>query len=389
MKYIALIAVAAMLPLMQERATVEDPDSILVGEPYVYTEWETFTTESTNGSLINDHIFFLEPDGDSLWIGTEGGLVLYHNGEWESWTEEDGLPWNVVMGIVKDHKTGDLWLALFGNGLARFSGGHFEHFTQMNSGLINDVSYGVDIQGDNVWVASTAGISRYNYVRDEWTVFNEKHAPMEEVWGYGVSAGEDKVYFAVWGGGILEWDVEYETWKDYIDPDREMEIDLYRDDGLIHVITTSASYIDKVLWASTYFGLSRYDGRNWRGYVDTGSGMPSTFVNLAVGRSGTSCYVCTDKGLAVLVDFESDTWVTYRNINEGDPSWIAEVGVGGEIARVEETNLDLPNDFILSVEFMGDDLWVGTGHGLARGIGTGYYAGIRTEGRADRRMGGG
>ena len=47
---------------------------------------------------------------------------------------------------------------------------------------------------------------------------------------------------------------------DYLDPDREMEIDLYRDDGLIHVITTSASYIDDVLWASTYFGLSRYDG---------------------------------------------------------------------------------------------------------------------------------
>jgi hypothetical protein len=218
----------------------------LQGEPYVYTDWETFTTESTDGGLVNDHIFFLCADGDSLWIGTEGGLVLYYDGTWKSWTEKDGLPWNVIMGIAKDQKTGDLWLALFGEGIARFSGGRFEQFTQMNSGLINDVSYGIGIQGDNVWVASTGGISRYNQVKDEWAVFNEKHAPMEEVWAYNVSAAEDKVYFAVWGGGILEWDVATETWRDYLDPDGEMEMDLYRDDGLVHVITTSASYIDHV-----------------------------------------------------------------------------------------------------------------------------------------------
>ena len=349
----------------------------LAGEPFVYTEWETFTTESTHGALVNDHIFFLEADGDSLWIGTEGGLVLYHEGTWQSWTEEDGLPWNVIMGIAKDHKTGDLWLALFGEGIARFSGGHFEHLTQMNSGLINDVSFGIDIQGDNVWVASTAGISRYNQVSRDWAVFNEKHAPMEEVWAYNVSAADDKVYFAVWGGGILEWDVATETWLDYLDPDREMEIDLYRDDGLIHVITTSASYIDDVLWASTYFGLSRYDGRNWRGYLDHDSGLPSTFINLTLGRSGTSSYSCTDKGLAVLADFESDTWVTYQRDSEDAATWSAHVMVGGDVVRVVPVELDLPNHFTIAVEFMGDDVWVGTGHGLARGIGRGFYEGIR------------
>jgi hypothetical protein len=200
---------------------------------------------------------------------------------------------------------------------------------------------------------------------------------MEEVWAYNVSAAEDKVYFAVWGGGILEWDVATETWLDYLDPDREMEIDLYRDDGLIHVITTSASYIDDVLWASTYFGLSRYDGRNWRGYLDHDSGLPSTFINLTAGRSGTSSYSCTDKGLAVLADFESDTWVTYQRDSEDAATWSAHVMVGGETVKVVPVGLDLPNHFTIAVEFMGDDVWVGTGHGLARGIGSGYYEGIR------------
>jgi hypothetical protein len=51
--------------------------------------------------------------------------------------------------------------------------------------------------------------------------------------------------------------------------------------------------------------------------------------------------------------------------------------VGGEeIGRVP-TNLDLPNHFVISVAFVGEDLWVGTGHGLARGIGKGFYEGLR------------
>jgi ligand-binding sensor domain-containing protein len=349
------------------------------GEPFIYTEWQSFTTESTNGQLINDHIFFLEADGDSLWIGTEGGLILYYNGLWKSWTSNDGLPWDVVMGIAKDHKTGELWLALFGEGIARFSGGHFEHFTQMNSGLLNDVVYGVDIQGDNVWVATTAGISRYNQVTGEWAVFNEKHAPMEEVWTYNVDATDEKVFFAVWGSGILEWDVKTESWLEYLDPDGEMEIDLYRDDGLVHVITTSASYIDDVLWASTYFGLSRYDGRNWRGYMDHDSGLPSNFINLSVGRSATSSYNCTDKGLGVLVDFDADIWVSYQRENDQAKTWVATVMKGKEVLGRVPITLDLPNHFTICVEFMGDDIWIGTGHGLARGVGKNYYPGLKND----------
>ena len=364
----ALLVTAFTMACAAVYSTQSENGVELAGEPYVYTQWESFTTESTDGGLINDHIFFLEADGDSLWIGTEGGLVLYHEGTWKSWTEADGLPWRVIMGIAKDQKRGDLWLALFGEGIARLSGGRFEHFTQMNSGLLNDVSYGIGVEGDNVWVASTAGISRYNQVTGEWTVFNEQHAPMEEVWTYNVSVGEDKIYFAVWGGGILEWDIGTETWKDYLDPDGEMEIDLYRDDGLIHVITTSASYVDQVLWASTYFGLSRYDGRNWRGYLDHDSGLPSTFINQTVGRTGTSSYSATDKGLAVLADFASDTWVTYQRDNEDAAAWTAHVMVGGAEVRALPTDLDLPNHFVISVAFVRDDLWIGTGHGLARGI---------------------
>ena len=60
------------------------------------------------------------------------------------------------------------------------------------------------------------------------------------------------------------------SWKDYLDPDGEMEIDLYRDDGIVHVIITGAQQAEDTLWVSSYFGACRYDGRNWRGVLQHG-----------------------------------------------------------------------------------------------------------------------
>ncbi len=164
----------------------------------------------------------------------------------KTWQEKDGLPFKVVTAIDVDRKTGDVWLGLFGGGLARLSGGRFDHWHQMNSGLVNDVVYGVAIENDNVWAATTAGASRLNTVTGEWTVFTEKNAPMEEIWNYAASYdGKDKVYLAVWGSGVLEYDIRTGKWKEYLDPDGEMEIDLYRDDGINHVIVTGANPVER------------------------------------------------------------------------------------------------------------------------------------------------
>ena len=81
--------------------------------------------------------------------------------------------------------------------------------------------------------------------------------------------------------------------------------------ALVHVITTGASYVDKMLWVSTYFGCCRYDGRHWRGYFDHDCGLPSNFINNLKARSGQEAWFCTDKGLGACMDAETCTWVTY------------------------------------------------------------------------------
>ncbi len=345
------------------------------GLPYIYTEWKQFTVED---GLPNDHIFAVEIDGDMVWVGTENGLARIdkRTGAIESWNEEDGLPWRVVSALAVNQETGELWVGMFGGGLARFSGGRFDHFHQLNSGLVNDVVYGVAIEGNNVWVATTAGANRFNTDTGEWAIFTEKNAPMEEIWNYGVTFNDGFVYLGVWGSGVLEFEVATEQWKVYLDPDGEMEIDLYRDDGIVHVITTGVSFIDRILWVGSYFGGSRYDGRHWRGYYAHECGLPSDFINAVAGRSADEAWYATDKGVGVVTDFASDTWVTYTLVPETH-SGRAVVSRGTEIVETVEMGVNISHNYALWTALDGDDVWVGTSKGLAWGVGTGYYPGLR------------
>ncbi len=355
------------------------------GLPYVYQDWEQF---SVKDGLPNDHIFAVKVDGPRVWVGTENGLAMIDksSGKVQTWTEEDGLPWKVVSGITIHPKTGAVWLALFGGGLARLSGhmgstkGRFDHWHQLNSGLVNDVVYGVAVENDNIWAATTAGASRFNPVTGEWSIFTEKNAPMEEIWNYGVDYRDGMVYLGVWGSGVLEYDVANNRWKDYLDPDGEMEIDLYRDDGIVHVITTGVSYIDKILWVSTYFGASRYDGRHWRGYFNKDSGLPSDFINFVKGRSADEAWYCTDKGVGAVVDFKTNTWVVYElapKEKTGHPL----VYRDRKLVQKVKTGVNIPHNYALAADIDGDDIWIGTSKGLAWGKGKGYYPKLKGGGQ--------
>ena len=73
-------------------------------------------------SLSSDDIYCIQEDKNKrIWIGTYGGGLNYFNEEKEqflSYTLEDGLPGNIIYGILEDN-SGYLWLST-NNGLTRF-----------------------------------------------------------------------------------------------------------------------------------------------------------------------------------------------------------------------------------------------------------------------------
>ncbi len=332
--------------------------------PTLYTKWENFTT--ANG-MPDAKVFSVAVDGGRVWAGTENGLVLIENSKVSKvYTTADGLPNRVVTGVAIDKKTGDLWLSTFG-GLSQFSGGEFHNYDSLTTGLANNIVYGVAIQDEFVWVATTAGINRLNTRTGEWSIFSEKNAPMHEPWAYGIAVGEKKVYVAVWGGGVLEYDIAEGYWKPYTDPDGEMEIVLFKNQGLIHVIVSNISYNHdtKMFWASTYFGMSGYDGHNWYNYLSTDSGLASDFINATQTR-GDDVWACTDKGLSYL-NFKTNTWVTYRPNKDTGKGEIVITAADKKVTKVE-TATSLAHNYVLNMAFQGEDIWVATAAGLSHGI---------------------
>jgi ligand-binding sensor domain-containing protein len=322
--------------------------------------FENFTT--ANG-LPDDHVFCVLVDGNRIWAGTNNGLAVYEDRQWKTYTTADGLAHRAVLSLALDKRTGDVWAGTMG-GLSRISAGRIDTYTQLNSGLSNDVVYGVSVEGENVWVATAAGASRLNTRTREWSLYNERNTPMAEIWTYAVSAAPDKVYYAVWGSGLLEYNQKTGIWDKYDDPDGENEMVLLKDQGLIHEITTSVSYVDGVVWVATYFGDSHYDGRFWHNFLTRDSGLPSNFTNTVRGLDRNRAWFGTDKGLAY---FDGTNWAVYRPaLDSGKP----EMSVRDASGAVTQIAVDTApaHNYILGIDFQGDDIWVATAKGLSHGI---------------------
>ena len=323
----------------------------------IYGNWEHFTTAD---GLPDDKAYCVRVDGDRVWVGTKEGLAMYEDGIWQTFDVEDGLAHPGVLSIDVSELTGDVWIGTFG-GLNRYSGGEFETFNQFNSGLPNDVIYSIACHDKDVWVATGGGAGRYDTYSERWDIYTERNAPMHEPWTYGVCTGGDRIYIAAWGGGVIEYNTANGQFRDYTDPDGEMELDLFPDDGLVHDITTGVTFSEDILWTGTYFGLSRYDGTQWKGYFDHDSGLASNFINFLKARENV-VFICTDKGLS---SFDGQTWVTYQK-NENNKS--GKIVTDNDQQHTEQAvSSSISHNFVIGVDFQDDMVWIATSKGVSRG----------------------
>jgi ligand-binding sensor domain-containing protein len=332
----------------------------------VYGHWKNFTTKD---GLPSDHAYCVRIDGKRVLVGTHEGMAVYEDGKWTTYTTKDGLAHNGVVSIDVSDQTGDVWIGTLG-GLTRWSGGKFETFNQLNSGLPNDLVYCVYCDGKDIWTATGGGAGLYDTYTKQWEIFTEKNAPMHEPWTYGVSAGDGKIFIAAWGGGVIEYTKKTKQFKDYTDPDGEMEIDLLPDDGLVHDITTATSWGAGYLWVSTYFGLSSYDGTHWKGYFKDHCGLASDFINF-IRAEGPIVFICTDNGLSCT---NGKSWVTYKrnDSNSNGKAIITNYGRDDD-STVVHTTKEIPSspsiahNFIIGVDADDEYLWVATEGGVSRG----------------------
>lgn len=95
------------------------------------------TVYTIKEGLPNNEIKDIYEDANgTLWIATYGGFARFENGKFTAFTEKDGLVSNRVRTIAGD-VDGTLWLGTYDGGLSRFKDGKFTSYTTAN-GLFNN-----------------------------------------------------------------------------------------------------------------------------------------------------------------------------------------------------------------------------------------------------------
>lgn len=360
LRLLALLAGIAIVALMPAVGSPAGPlPATAGGNDPLFRRWETVGTAE---GLPSEKVFAVLADEDRIWAGTDKGLALLEGDDVRVFGMEDGLPFPVITALAVSPVTGDLWIGTMG-GLARLSGGRIDSFTQLDSGLVNDVVYGVAVDGPDVWVATAAGLSSYDTRTGGWEIFDTSNTLMHEPWCYAVTTDAGDVYVAVWGGGVIVRDGRNGQFREHRDPDGELEIDLFRDDGLVHDVTSAVAVSADIMWVGTYFGLSRYAGRRWQSYSQDDSGLASDFINF-VKADGDAVWIATDQGLS---RFDSQTWHTWRRPADGS-------GVELQITGPDETRRSTllatgpGSDMVYGIDLDHGDIWLATAAGLSHGL---------------------
>ncbi len=323
-----------------------------------YARFESFTTAH---GLPSDRVTCVLAEGDRLAVGTEAGLALGRPGAFQRFGPEQGLPHAYVTALVRAPRGGDLWIGTLG-GLARLSDGELTAFTQLDSGLANDVVYHLAAEGSLVWAATASGTSVFDASTGAWSVWDQRNSILHEPWCYALALGPGRTWIGVWGGGIVERDGADGRWREYRDPDGEMELDLLADDGPIHDVTSFLAYDEGLLWQTTYFGLSRFDGRAWRTWVARDSGLPGDFLTHVAAR-GRHAWVTTDQGFAV---FDGTTCLSYRRAPDGGA--LCEEWRDGRRVGATPLLTAPADDYLLGCQPTPDGVWLATGRGLSHAI---------------------
>ena len=109
--------VADTLPNDHARALVEDNDGVIwIGLSGMgVARWQNGRADvfTPNEGLAGVDVRALALDEERIWVATENGLSVVHDGRVTTWRKQDGLPSNVVNGLSR-RPGGGLWVATAG-----------------------------------------------------------------------------------------------------------------------------------------------------------------------------------------------------------------------------------------------------------------------------------
>jgi len=292
------------------------------------------TQKFTHFRVGNKNVKRIFADGDTVWVGTSGGVIRYdtRSDDYKLFDTKTGLLSN---GVFYVGKLGErVVLGTYGGGMSLLDakGGTWETYN-IPEGLGDAFVYDVlKARNGDVWIATWSGVNRIRggdlKDRSKWelhTVASTKGG-LPNDWVYGLAEGRNgEIWLGTEGGLALFADGRWQNWnhakglgapyervKNAIefknDPAKvsehharqKQEMGLQNIDVAYNPNYIVALAVDAhgVVWAGTWGGgLSRYDGKAWTQYT-VAEGLPGNHVfMLHIDPKGVM-WIGTNNGLA-------------------------------------------------------------------------------------------
>ena len=287
---------------------------------------------STISELGEVRVLAIAQNNGKLAVSTERGIHLHDDGL--GWRQLQIKPGHPSDTIVLDGEL--LWLGGWRH-LERYDiqSGQTRKFTEEDAqGLSRVRVHDIKRSLRYIWVATDAGIYRYNKIDNTWWSYalGRERGATEVLVDHNILAiaASDEFLFLGTPRGISRYDKIADSWLNYT-----------MKDGLIHHYVSSLAWDGEFLWAGTHGGLSKYSLATdlWTNFTRA-EGLCDNRIN-AIAAEENVLWIATQGGVSRF-DTRSGTWQTFT------------------------TDDGLPHNIVLAVAVDGDMVWIGTNNGAAR-----------------------
>lgn len=380
------------------------------------SQWEQRDLFPADSNLANYRIerLFCDQANHRLIVGYSGvGILDLDSGEFQHYTDKDGLLWNSVTDITVQGS--DIWVASGYKGIAKISNGQITTFSAEN-GMPDEKASALEFSADGtLWVGANSGLMSYK--NGGWKLFGADSpaklmsinelamAPDGSLWAATAPLGGGRLCrFDAASGSCLEETTSpdnmpilalttdpngsalYGTSKGvFVNTNGEIQSLVTGDSLVSNYVDALATAPDGMLWVGTDSGVNVLDPANpsqaWQIYqLPNQSGMGGNWASAIAFAADGSAWMSIINGSAT--SFQNNQWQAFKDVysynavavDAQNHAWIADDSKGivvldnqGNTVMSLTTNNGLPSDNVQAL--LLDDagtMWIGTNQGLAK-----------------------
>lgn len=318
---------------------------------------------------VND---IIEGTDETIWFGTNKGLVSYDEGRNRVYTAKDGLLAGSIYDLHQDED--DNILIATSNGLSKFSNGEFVNYNKSTDFPFDAVLQINEDKLGNIWIGtSRKGVIRYDFKLNEYQVYDSENGLSEDIVLSLFEDASDNIWVGTKGGGVNKFrNIAFSYLTEELGLPNEK----------INGLTVDSK---DNMWFATRGGAIKKTGKEYIIY-NKSSGLPVDYTNTIFEDKDDNIWIGSLIGLTKIVDGEiSQVYSIAQGVVNPvscifqDKKGVIWIGTDGGLGKVEEDRIK----FYRMIDGMNqgkitsiteDDrgrLWIGT-----QGGGINWFNGI-------------